>query len=289
MEESFPRADESSPAHAESRELRVPTRLGALGVEITGAGPDTILWSSMFVDRTSWYRLVPLLAGRRLILVDGPGLGLSDALQARTSIVEAAGAARDLLAGLRADGALGPGAPAWVGKAFGGHVGYELAVQDGILSSFAALSAPPEPVPAALRRQILLLRPLLRLAGPVGPVRSAILSGMVTDTAASDPALRALVESSLNRHTRRSLTLALNSFILDRADVTDHLPQITVPALYLAGDDRGDWNPADAARAAASTPRARAVTIQGARTLLPLEQPHAVADALQKFWAEVEL
>lgn len=288
MEELSRSADEMENAHAESRALRVPTRLGAVGVEVTGEGPDTILWSSMFVDRASWYRLVPLLPRRRLILVDGPGLGRSDALQARTSIVGAAGAAQDLLSALRRAGVIGLGAPAWVGNAFGGHVGYELAVQNGVLSSFVALSAPPAPIPTALRRQILMLRPLLRLAGPVGPVRSAILSAMVTDTSANDPALRTLVEASLARPTRRSLTLALDSFILDRADVTGHLPRITVPALYLAGDDRGDWNPADAALAAASTPRATAVTIQGARTLLPLEQPHAVAAALQAFWSEVE-
>ncbi|MGB4777729.1 alpha/beta fold hydrolase [Microbacterium sp.] len=268
--------------------MRVPTRLGALDVEVTGAGHDTILWSSMFVDRTSWDRLVPLLPGRRLILVDGPGLGRSDALRARTSVATAAVAARDLLTALRAGGVIGQEPPAWVGNAFGGHVGFELAVEAGVLSSFVAISAPPEPIPVALRRQIGMLRPLLWLAGPVGPVRTAIVSAMVTDSAANDPDLRALVEASLVRPTRRSLALALDSFILDRADVTGHLPRITVPALYLAGDDRGDWDPADAARAAAATPKAHMVTISNARTLLPLEQPQAVAAALQAFWADVE-
>ncbi len=280
--------DQTSRKHRHGRQMRVPTRLGALGVEVTGAGPDTILWSSMFVDSTSWDRLVPLLPGRRLILVDGPGLGHSDALRARTSIAVAADAARDLLAALRVHGVMGPEAPAWVGNAFGGHVGFELAVGAGVLSSLVAISAPPEPIPAAMRWQIRMLRPLLRLAGPVGPVRSAILSAMVTDAAGNDPDLRALVEASLARPTRRSLALAVDSFILDRGDVTGHLPQITVPALYLAGDDRGDWNPEDAARAAASTPKADVVTINDARTLLPLEQPRAVAAALQAFWDDVE-
>ncbi len=278
--------DQTTEDAPRSREMRVRTRLGALGVEVVGAGPATILWSSMFVDRTSWDRLVPLLPGRRLILVDGPGLGRSDALRARTSIAAAADAAHDLLEALRDEGVMGPEAPAWVGNAFGGHVGFELAVQPGVLSSLVAISAPPEPIPAELRRQIRMLGPLLRLAGPVGPVRSAILSAMVTDAAAADQGVRALVLASLSRPTRRSLTLALKSFILDRADVTGHLPRITVPALYLAGSDRGDWDPADAARAAAATPCAHAVTIDNARTLLPLEQPQAVAAALHAFWAD---
>jgi len=288
MEEFSPVVDNASGRHPSRLAMKVPTRLGALGVEVTGAGPDTILWSSMFVDRTSWDRLVPLLPDRRLILVDGPGLGRSDALRTRTSIAEAADAALDLLAALRADGMISQEAPAWVGNAFGGHVGFELAVQPGVLSSLVAISAPPEPIPAALRRQIRMLRPLLQLVGPAGPVRAAILSGMVTEAAANDPVVRELVEASLARPTRRSLTLALDSFILDRADVTGHLSRIAVPALYLAGDDRGDWSPVDAARAAESTPRAESVTIERARTLLPLEQPHAVAVALRAFWAEVE-
>ncbi|WP_169801729.1 alpha/beta fold hydrolase [Millisia brevis] len=270
-----------------ARAMRVPTRLGSLGVQVIGDGPDTVLWSSMFVDTASWDRLVPLLPGRRLVLVDGPGLGRSDPLQHRSTIAEAADAAVDLLTGLRAAGVLSEEAPAWVGNAFGGHVGFELGVRPGVLGSLVAISAPPEPIPAALRRQIRMLRPLLRLLGPIGPVRAAILSGMITDDAARDPELRALVEASLARPTRRSLTLALDSFILARVDVTDHLARIQVPALYLAGDDRGDWSPEDAQRAAVLTPRASAVTIERSRTLLPLEQPHAVAAALHTFWASL--
>lgn len=267
------------------RTLRVPTRLGRLGVQVIGDGPDTVLWSSMFVDRASWDRLVPLLPGRRLVLVDGPGLGRSDALTQRSTIAEAAAAALDLLAGLRTLGVIGDDAPAWVGNAFGGHVGFELGVQPGVISSLVAISAPPEAIPRALRRQILMLRPILRMLGPVGPVRAAILSGMITDAAARDPELRALVAASLTRPTRRSLTAALDSFILDRRDVTDHLARILVPALYLAGDDRGDWSPAYAEHAAALTPDATAVVIERSRTLLPLEQPSAVANALREFWA----
>lgn len=275
--------------HPTSTDLntRIPTRLGALQVRAYGSGRATVLWPSMFVDGATWDRLLPHLSGRRLVVVDGPGLGGSDALSRVSSIAGAADAALDLLAGLRAQHAIGAGPVDWVGNAFGGHVGYELAVRPGVLRSLVAISAPVEPIPAGLRRQIRLLQPMLRVFGPVGPVRDAVISAMLTDASAQDPAIRAIVARSLARPSRRSLSLALRSFILDRADVSAHLGRLTVPALFVAGDDRGDWDPEDARRAAAAAPDAEAVTISGARTLVPLERPDALAAALIAFWDRV--
>src|SRR3954454_11732958 len=185
-----------------TRTSRIPTRLGELQVRVVGersGSPVVVLWPSMFVDSHSFDRLVPLLDGRRLVLVDGPGLGGSEVLTRVSSIAEAAEAAVDLLTGPAA-GDLGIDGPVdWVGNAFGGHVGYELAARTPLLRSLVAISAPPEPVPPALQRQIRLLLPLLGTLGPVGPVRSAILKGLLTDAAAADPAIRRVVLDSLRR------------------------------------------------------------------------------------------
>jgi pimeloyl-ACP methyl ester carboxylesterase len=267
--------------------LRVPTRLGRLHVRAVGSGPATVLWPSMFVDGRTFDPLLPLLPGRRLIVVDGPGLGASEPLRRRSSIVEAADAALDLLTGSEA-AALGIDGPVdWVGNAFGGHVGYELARRPGVLRSLVAVSAPTEPVPAALRRQIGVLGPLLRVLGPVGPVRGAILTALLTEASAADPGIRAAVLASVATPSRRSLALALRSFIVDRVDVTAGLPEIRVPCLFVAGDDRGDWTPEAAAAAAALTPSASAVTVHGSRTLVPLEQPEALARELLAFWSRL--
>lgn len=261
----------------------VPTRLGRLAVRVLGEGPVTVLWPSMFVDSHTWDDLAELITGRTLVLVDGPGLGHSEPLTRRSSIAEAAAAASDLLDKLPSLG-LDAGPVDWVGNAFGGHVGYELASQPGVLRSFVAVSAPPEQVPAALRHQIALLGPLLRTLGPVGPVRSAIFGALLTDASAADPRIAGVVRASLARPTRRSLALALRSFIVDRVDVSATLPRIGVPTLFIAGDDRGDWSPQDARRAAAAVPDARVVTIAGARTLVPLERPAELATQLDSFW-----
>ena len=266
-------------SHAESA-TEVPTRLGRLHVRSAGEGIPTILWSSMFVDSHSWDPVLPLLpSGRRYHLIDPPGLGASEPLRASSDIGGAADAAADLLDEL---GIRGP--VDWVGNAFGGHVGFKLGARPGVLRSLVAVSSPTQPIENALRHQITLLLPILRTAGPVGPVRAAILAGILTDrSTASEPIRRAVVES-LERPTRRSLALAVRSFILNRADVTAEIADLTVPSLFVASDDRGDWSPEDARAAAATAPDATAVTIAGARTLVPLEQPEALALHIRAFW-----
>ena len=266
---------------------RIETRLGTLNARVCGTGRLTMLWSSMFVDSHTWDRILPLLIDgsaipRRFVLIDPPGLGLSDPLIRRSTIAEASDAARDALV------ALGANEPVdWLGNAFGGHVGLDLATDNTTLRSLVAISSPTEPIASGLRRKIGLLHPLLKVAGPVGPVRDAIIDAMLTNASASTPSTRQVVLDSLLRPTKASMSLALRSFIIDRTDVTDRLADIRVPSLFVASDDRGDWSPADAQHAASLAPGARAVTIAGARTLIPLEQPAQLAAAIIGFWDQL--
>ncbi|WP_457099074.1 alpha/beta fold hydrolase [Microbacterium sp. P5_E9] len=266
---------------------RIETRLGTLNARVTGTGRLTILWSSMFVDSHTWDRILPLLIDgsairRRFVLIDPPGLGLSDALVRRSTISEAADAARDALVSLGADEPVD-----WLGNAFGGHVGLNLATDPNTLRSLVAISSPTEPIAPALRRKIGLLHPMLSMAGPVGPVRDAIVEAMLTDESAATTSTLQVVLDSLARPTKASMSLALRSFIIDRTDVTDRLADIRVPSLFIASDDRGDWSPADAQRAASLAPGAQVMTVTGARTLVPLEQPGQLAAEIIAFWDQL--
>jgi pimeloyl-ACP methyl ester carboxylesterase len=107
---------------------------------------------------------------------------------------------------------------------------------------------------------------------------------MLTEASAGDPSIRRTVVESLSRPSRRSMALAIRSFILHRVDVTAELADLAVPSLFVASDDRGDWSPEDAAAAAALAPDAELVTIAAARTLVPLEQPEALAAHVRGFW-----
>ena len=92
------------------------------------------------------------------------------------------------------------------------------------------------------------------------------------------------MEEALARPTRHSLALAVQSFSLNRIDVTAGLVDLRVPSLFVASDNRGDWTPEDAAAAAALAPRADLVTIGAARTLVLLAQPEALARQIRQVW-----
>ena len=262
----------------------ISTRLGDLHVRTVGTGASTtVMWPSMFVDSHTWDLLLPYLPeDRRYVLVDGPGVGLSQALGRESNISEAAEAAIDLLRGLKITEPVD-----WVGNAFGGHVGFKLAARPGILRSLVAISSPSEPLPHALRRKIAMLGPVVRLVGTVAPIRSAVLAAMLTDASAGDARVRQIVLDGLARPGRRSLSYAIKSFILNRVDVTPELRDILVPSLFVASDSRGEWTPEDAQKAAALTPGAAVLTVRGARTLIPLEQPEILARHLRAFWAKL--
>lgn len=265
-----------------ARTHRVPTRLGGLHVRETGAGPTALLWHGAFVDGTSWNRIVPALAmRRRLLIVDGPGHGHSDTLARRSSIDECVGVATELLDGLGVDTAVD-----WVGNAWGGHVGIELAAaHPGRVRSLVAIASPTEPPDEALRRRLGMLVPLIRLIGATGAVHRAILEAQLTSASRSDRVVRALVDDALARASPASLSRALASFVVDRDDSTPRLPAIGAPALFVASDDLGEWSPADAAAAADLARHAESVVVSGARTLVPLERPEILAEHILRLWS----
>jgi pimeloyl-ACP methyl ester carboxylesterase len=270
-----------------TRTRRIPTRLGSLAVREYAAdapdGPVAVLWHSMFVDSSSWDRMLESLGSRRrLIVVDAPGYGASDELQKVTSIRECAAAVVELLDGL---GLTDP--VDWVGNAFGGHLGYQLVADaPDRIRTLVAISSPLAPIEPGLRAKLRMLRPVLALLGRAGFLVDMVADAQLTDfSRATDPAAVAIIRDSMGRQSRRSLSMTLASFILGRRDLTAEAEQCRVPALFVASDDRGEWSPEDAAAAAARIPGARSITISWARTLIPVEQPVALSEAILSFWA----
>jgi pimeloyl-ACP methyl ester carboxylesterase len=261
---------------------RVETRLGELAVHEHGEGPVAVLWHSMFVDSSSWDRVLASLGKhRRLLVVDAPGYGGSAELTRVVTIKDCAAAAVDLLDGLDVDGPVD-----WVGNAFGGHVGYQLVADaPDRIRTLVAISAPLEPLDRGMRTKLSVLRPILALLGPVNFLVDMVADAQLTDfSRATDAAAVAIIRDSMGRQTRRSLSNTLASFIIGRRSLAAEAEQCRVPALFVASDDRGEWSPEDAAAAAARIPGARSVTVSWARTLVPVEQPAALAAAITQFW-----
>jgi pimeloyl-ACP methyl ester carboxylesterase len=68
--------------------------------------------------------------------------------------------------------------------------------------------------------------------------------------------------------------------------LTDTLPKVNVPTLFLTGDlDDQHWRPADADAAAATMPNAHVVTLTGAGHLGPLLlDDELIARTVTEFW-----
>lgn len=258
---------------------RVVTRLGAVAVWTGGSGPDVVLWHGMFVSSSSWRDVVAELRTTRTVwVIDGPGFGASDPLRCRTSIAECAEVAVEILDGL------GLHEPVdWVGNAWGGHVGMQLAATTDRVARLVAVSAPVRP--SARRMALRFMNLVMRVLGPTEAVLAVLLDLQLTAASRELPERRAIVESAVGSAQRRSLSLASASFVLDRKDATAQLGAITAPVLFVASDDRAEWTPDDAAAAASMTVRGDWTVIPGARTLIPVEQPHALVEVLHEFWA----
>ncbi|WP_415975401.1 alpha/beta fold hydrolase [Rhodococcus sp. 077-4] len=266
-------------------ECDIPTRLGRLHVRVTGTGPPVVLWHSMFVDSSSWDRVLPMLtATRTLHLVDAPSCGSSDPLREATDISACADAAVDLLEDMQRQ--WGYDTVDWLGNAWGGHVGMDVAARrPDLISTLVAISAPTHPIDAAVRRKVRMLLPLYRLFGPRGPVRSAIEETIFTDhTRAHDREAVQLLRDAIGRAGRRATISAIETAILNRTDLNWAARALTCPTLFVTTDDRGEWTPEEARAVVATMADAREARVRGARVIPALEQPEQLADVVEEFW-----
>lgn len=257
------------------------TSLGTLAVREYPAhehGMGTaLLWHSTFADSRSWSGVAPALARhRRLLIVDGPGCGASSALTRVSNIPEGGEAAVQILNHLGVDQV------DWVGNAWGGHTGLQVAATaPERVRSLVTISTPVDALPEHERRRIALLARVLRVVGPVRPLRDAVAAVQLVDPHGPS---RPTLDTAMRTPSRRSLATTVESFVVRRADLWWALPHITAPTLVVATDQREDFTPTHAEAAARTMPHGRWAVLPGSRVLAPLEQPEATANLVITFW-----
>jgi pimeloyl-ACP methyl ester carboxylesterase len=268
--------------------MRIATGLGELSVRVVPGPPQVaVLWHSMFTDSRSWDRVVDdLRVERTLVLIDGYGFGASATLdrvvpEFISGCVQGAVA---VVSQIQSELAAGP--VDWLGSAWGGHVGMQLAAtRPELVRSLTTVSTPVEPAGPSTRRQVRLLLPAYRAIGMRGPVRRGLLDGMLTDhTRCTDlEAVDALV-APMSRANRGAIARTVHSGILNRADLAWAAARVSCPTLMIATDDRGEWSPSQCAETAATMQDARGATIAGSRALPSLECPAELAALVTDFW-----
>jgi pimeloyl-ACP methyl ester carboxylesterase len=264
---------------------RIPTKLGALGVRITGSGPPALLWHSLFVDSSSWDRVRTELAQHRtLILVDGPCHGSSEPWHQRFSLSDCADAAVQVLTELELGGAVD-----WVGNAWGGHVGIIFAESHpDRVRSLVTVGTPVQALTRAERRSILPLVALYRVLGPVGPLVKGVEKALLG--AGYPPEDGKVVGEALRSSERKGMHNAMHSVMLDRPDLLHLLPNVKVPTLFLAVKD-DPLAPVEKAQAASRLlPQGSSAVVAGGGHVAPLLQsaPELV-ELIVDFWESAEL
>ncbi len=265
----------------------VSTDLGRWHVRRSGTGdPPVVLWHSLFVDSRSWGPVADAVAQTRTVYaVDGPAHGRSAGVGRRFTFAEVADGAAQLLDGL------GCTAPVdWVGNAWGGHVGIQLAVRHPERTrTLITIGTPVHALTA--RERWTMVWPLVALYRVVGPNRmllKALSEALIgAEYVAAQPDRSAEVLSAFSAADRAAMFGAMRSMMLDRPGMAGDVTRVRQPALLLAGrDDPMGWQPSDAEVVAATMPHARAGGVAGSGHVTPLVvDADAVLAAITDFWA----
>jgi pimeloyl-ACP methyl ester carboxylesterase len=263
----------------------VPTSVGNLAVHVTGSGPPTVLWHSLFVDSTTWAPLRSHLVGyRQVISIDGPGHGASTAVPRRFTMEECAEAAITVL------DVLGVAEPAdWVGNAWGGHVGLVAAADTpDLCRTVVTIGTPTQALTRRERARIVPMVWAYRIAGPIPPLTNAVMNVLLgTELSRTHPQQFQAVSRTFRQAPRRGMHQAMQSIMLHRKGLGPLLPRIGAPTLMVV--PRADTMISlEQARAAAATmPHAAATTVDGAGHITPLiADPAALADLITAFWRD---
>lgn len=262
--------------------LEFDTSLGRVRARVTGDGPTALLWHGMFVDGRSWDVLIPALRRhRRLIVLDAPGYGTSDALTRLSTIEECAEVAAQIVAQLPETDTVD-----WVGTAWGGHVGMTAAALfPRMFRSLIAISSPVEPIDPVFRVKLMVATGALSMLGPIAHLRHAVHDAQLTGANRRNAAMTSLIDGAMTSVPPKALARTVTSFIVNRTDAAHRLPRIQAPTLLITGDDRGEWSPEVMAAASARIPDCRTAVVAGARTLVQVEQPEATTAAIEAFWS----
>src|ERR1700727_3369676 len=148
--------------------MRIDTQLGPLAARvIPGPSRVAVLWHSMFTDSRSWERVTGDLSQKRtLVLIDGWSFGGSADLGRVTGKFNDQCVQGAVAVIAQVQGELAAGPVDWLGSAWGGHVGLQLAAtRPELVRSLITVSTPVRPASPSLRRQVRMLIPVYRALG----------------------------------------------------------------------------------------------------------------------------
>lgn len=264
-------------------EKYVATGLGRLRVETGGEGPALMFWSSLLMDASMWAAQVEhFLPNHRVIVVDPPGHGRSQALSRPFTFDECAEAIVRILDALDVE------RTHFVGNSWGGMIG----------GTFAATY--PDRVGAAVlmnctaspagRKQQIEYGALVTIARVIGGFRGPLLKPAVDaflgpTTKEHKPDVVSAVKAAIRRLDINSVHWAVTSVVPRRPDQLALIAGITSPVLVVAGVEDATFPVAETRAMADAIPGAEFVVLDGAAHLAALESPAETNALIESFLA----
>lgn len=270
-----------------STEQLIPTVLGRLNVRVGGKTDDPVMvcWPSLLMNHSMWrFQYEHYAATHRVVLIDAPGIGKSEALRKVISLEECAECLVALLDALDVRKCL------FVGNSWGALLGSVFAAWHPERLTGAVLAngtaAPPT---LAEKFQMTLLTTALGL-NRTAPrwLASAARSSFAGKTAeAAKPEFMDYLSCVLGEDPK-SMAYAMKGILLGRKDRYALLRTIKdVPVLVIAGAEDRQFPVATVQRLADAIPGSRFAVLPGTAHLAPRESLELVNAEIDAFIAEL--
>ncbi|SDJ96736.1 Pimeloyl-ACP methyl ester carboxylesterase [Nocardioides sp. YR527] len=238
------------------------------------ARPTVVLLHGVGLDRSVWEPLTELIGGRYdVVALDLPGHGSRPPVSAGITLSDLAdGVAESIPAGAHV-----------VGFSLGALVAQHLAVhRPGLVRTLTCVSSVCDRTPD--ERTAVLAR--LRVAeAALAASSEASISRWYDGTDVPD-AIVAHTREVLLANDEESFLACYRVFATADAEIAPHLGSIAVPTLAITGAEDPGSTPEMSRRLAAAVPGASAVIVPGARHMLPVQDPAALAAHLTAFIGE---
>jgi 3-oxoadipate enol-lactonase len=245
--------------------------------------PVIVLLHSLLCDGRMWAGQVePLSALGRVVVVDGPGHGKSEA-PPKFSLEEHADALYDVIGELRSERAI------FVGLSWGGMISMRFAIQHP--KSLRAMVIMDSSADRQPRAESIRYRAFISFARRFGVPRALVEREIAPkmyapQTLRAHPELVDAFTRQINGYEREGLARACKAVVVHRTSILDKLGGIDTPTLVVCGREDAATPPDKSEEIARGIRGAKLVFIEDAGHLSAVEQPQRVNDVLVPFVRE---
>lgn len=271
------------PTLASLHDHDIPTCLGRLRVRDSGgAGAPILFWSSLLMSGCMWQAQAAHFAGRyRVLLIDPPGHGDSEALQRHFSFDECARCLVEILDHLNLTRAH------FVGNSWGGMIGATFAaLHPQRLETAVLMNATASPAGLKHKLEFPVMAVMARLLGLNGVLKRLVVGNFVGPTSeAQRPQVLASIGEALQHCRPDSVAWAVSSVVPRRPDQRVLVRGISRPVLVIAGEEDRVFPVAETRAMADAIPGAEFVVMARTAHLAGLENPQEVNLLIDAFLA----